>query len=125
MTASPITGLAAGSYYFKYAAKTGFNESPSTAVTVPAGSAAETQVGSTYYATFDAAIAAAQTNEGADIITLLTSISIDAEVSIDANDTLVVPNGVTLTDEDFYLIGETGATLIIESGGTTCRGGMG
>jgi hypothetical protein len=118
VTASPITGLAAGSYYFKYAAKTGFNESLPTIVTVPAGSAAEAQVGSTYYATFAAAIAAAQTNNGADTITLLRSITINAAVSIDANDTLVIPSGVTLTDEGSYLIGGTGAALIVQTGGS-------
>ncbi|MGC4001609.1 MAG: hypothetical protein QM767_30760 [Anaeromyxobacter sp.] len=117
MTASPITGLAAGSYYFKYAAKTGFNESAAMVVTVPAFGT-EAQIGSTDYATFAAAIAAAKSNSGADTITLLSSIIITASVSIDANDTLVIPNGVTLIDEGSYLIGGTGATLIIQTGGS-------
>ncbi|MGC4001608.1 MAG: S-layer homology domain-containing protein [Anaeromyxobacter sp.] len=40
VTASPITGLASGNYYFRYSAKTGYNASPATTVTVPAGSSA-------------------------------------------------------------------------------------
>lgn len=118
VTASPITGLAAGNYYFRYAAKTGYNASTATTVTVPAGLAAQARVGSTSYATFADAIAAAQTNEGADTITLLTSITLDAEASINANDTLVISNGVTLTDENSSLIGETGATLMVQTGGS-------
>lgn len=82
------------------------------------GANAEAQIGSTYYATFGAAITAAQTNGGADTITLLKSIAIATTASIRANDTLVIPNGVTLTDSNSSLIGETGATLMVQNGGS-------
>ena len=73
VTGTSITGLAAGTYNVRYAAKTGFNAGATTAVTVPAYVAPTT---TTYAVTFDI--------QGGSAVAAITGITSGATVTLPA-----------------------------------------